>query len=61
MGGMGDGSSFIVMFEKYCHRCKHRDIPDHEEPCYGCLTISCMTNTRQPINFEGADHDKRET
>lgn len=49
---MLEDSTWELYLEKFCRYCKHRDIPDHEEPCYGCLAISCMQSVKQPINFE---------
>ena len=27
-----------VMYAKYCSKCKHKDVPENEEPCEECLT-----------------------
>lgn len=41
-----------VLYGNYCHVCKHRRLPENEEPCEECLTNSMRYASHKPIHFE---------
>lgn len=41
-----------VRFDKYCHRCKHRDVPEWEDPCDECLQYPSNEFSHKPVYFE---------
>ena len=45
-----------VMFCKYCSKCKHKDIPDVEDPCNECLEEYYNLYTDRPVRFEEAKY-----
>ena len=44
-----------VYFCAYCHKCKHKDIKETEEPCNECLTNAVNEYSHKPVKFEGED------
>jgi len=51
---MGDlqPTTKIVEFDKYCPRCKHKDVTPTADPCNECLTVPAREGTRKPEKFE---------
>lgn len=47
-----------VRFDIYCPRCKHRDVPDWEDPCDECLEYPSNEHSRKPVFFEERDDAK---
>lgn len=42
----------IVEFEKYCPKCKHKDVVESEIPCAECLDEAVNTDSHKPVRFE---------
>jgi hypothetical protein len=42
----------IVKYDEYCDKCKHKDIPEDEDPCNECLTEPVNEDSRKPINYK---------
>lgn len=51
----------IVEFEKWCHKCKHADMRETEEPCCDCLYEAVNVDFRRPVYFEEAEDGKQGT
>lgn len=41
-----------VDFFQYCKKCKHKNVPQDQEPCTYCLDVSARENTKVPEKFE---------
>lgn len=41
-----------VYFDKYCDKCKHQEVAEHEEPCHDCLKEPVNVNSHKPVKFE---------
>lgn len=41
-----------VFFFKYCKKCKHRETPENENPCYSCLGVAGQENSHRPVKYE---------
>lgn len=41
-----------VDFFQYCKKCKHKNVPQDQEPCTYCLDISAKHNSKKPEKFE---------
>ena len=41
-----------VFFYKYCHKCKHEDCREADEPCSTCLNNPVNDFSHKPINFK---------
>lgn len=41
-----------VYFGEYCKNCKHKDLAESEEPCYGCLAEPANVYSHKPTKFE---------
>lgn len=41
-----------VNFNRWCRRCKHRRLPENEEPCEECLTNPVNYDSHKPVKFE---------
>ena len=42
----------FVEFQDYCHKCKHKDVPETDDPCNECLTEPVNYYTHRPVNYE---------
>lgn len=45
-----------VFFIQYCHKCKHKDVPETEDPCNECLTEPVNEYSHKPVRFEDASN-----
>ena len=45
----------IVEYEKYCDKCKHKDVNEVKDPCHECLENPTNIHSKKPINFEEKD------
>lgn len=56
-----NNSEKIVVFEKYCYKCKHYEKTEIEDPCWGCLDTPTNTYSHRPISFveEEKNDEKR--
>ena len=52
---MEDGKLKEVYFNEYCDRCKYRDLPASDEPCFECLDFPARENSHKPAKFEERD------
>lgn len=41
-----------VYFGEYCKTCKHKDVPEIEEPCNECLEYPVNLYTHRPVNWK---------
>lgn len=49
-----------VYFHEYCPKCKHKDLPDSEDPCDICLENPSNEWSHKPLYFEeGEDTQPR--
>lgn len=48
----------IVKFEEYCKKCKYKNKPENEDPCWDCLTIPVNEDTYRPTEFVCEDSPK---
>lgn len=49
------GNEHEVNFRKYCDICKHRDLPEWEDPCNDCLAEPSNIDSKKPIYFKERD------
>ncbi len=49
---MIENTQMMVRYDKWCDRCKHRDIPENDDPCEQCLDNPINENSEKPIYFE---------
>lgn len=42
----------IVEFEKYCSKCKHKDVKEEDKPCDECLNNPVNFHSHKPVKFE---------
>lgn len=42
----------IVDFERYCPKCLHKDLKEHDDPCDDCLNEPVNVDSKKPVNFE---------
>jgi hypothetical protein len=40
-----------VRFDIYCEKCKHKDLPENEDPCWDCLTEPVNESSKKPVYF----------
>ena len=43
-----------VYFHEYCKTCKHKDLPDVNDPCNECLEYPVNLYSHRPINWKPA-------
>lgn len=43
-----------VYFNQYCPKCKHKDVPETEDPCNECLTETTNEYSHKPVGFKDA-------
>ena len=41
-----------VYFCCYCETCKHKELPETEEPCNECLHEPVAPNSHKPVKYE---------
>lgn len=41
-----------VRFDLYCHKCKHKEKDDYEEPCFSCLGEPVKEYSHIPVNWK---------
>lgn len=41
-----------VYFGSYCPVCKHKDLPESEEPCNECLANPSNIDSHRPVKWE---------
>ena len=39
-------------FYTYCKTCKHKDVPETEDPCDECLRVPAREFTFKPFNYK---------
>lgn len=44
-----------VYFGEYCKTCKHKDLPEDEDPCDECLSETVNLFSHKPVRWEEAD------
>lgn len=44
-----------VRFDEYCKKCKHRNLPESEDPCDLCLENPSNEWSHKPVYFEKAE------
>ena len=44
-----------VYFNQYCPKCKHKDVPETEDPCNECLTEPVNEYSHKPVRFDGRE------
>lgn len=45
-----------VYFNEYCHKCKHKAVPETEDPCNECLTEPVNEYSHKPVRFKDASN-----
>ena len=45
----------FVEFNEYCPRCKHKKVPETEDPCNECLTEPTNEYSHKPVRFEDGE------
>lgn len=48
----------LVEFDKYCVSCKHKRVPQTEEPCNECLTNPVNEDSHRPVMWEEKSNDR---
>ena len=48
----------LVMFEEYCKKCVHADVPEVKDPCNQCLTHTVNVNSHKPVNYIPKEGEK---
>ena len=49
---MSNNDYRIVMFSKYCSKCKHYEKSEQEDPCFECLENPVNLGSHKPVKFE---------
>lgn len=39
-------------FEKYCKKCKYKDLDEKFDPCNECLDEPMNSNSKKPVRYE---------
>ena len=47
-----EGDLKIVYFDEYCLTCKHKDLPESDDPCDECLCNPANIDSHKPIKYE---------
>lgn len=42
----------IATFWEFCASCKHKNVPETEEPCNECLSCGAREDSHRPLNYE---------
>ena len=45
----------IVEYDKYCDKCKYKNIKDTEDPCDECLGSPVRESSKRPINWKKSE------
>ena len=45
----------IVYFDQWCQKCKHKDLPENDDPCDECLTYPAREYSYKPMRFVPKD------
>lgn len=51
----------IVLFDQYCKKCIHKNVPEVEDPCNRCLTHSVNDNSHKPVNYIPKEENNERT
>lgn len=46
------GDTRFVEFQKYCSKCKHRNVGTLSEPCCECMSHSTNYHSERPVKYE---------
>lgn len=46
-----------VYFDKYCEKCKYKDLKEAKDPCHECLSNPVNLYSHKPINFKTESGD----
>jgi hypothetical protein len=41
-----------VYFDKYCESCKHKELPEKNDPCHECLNNPVNLYSHKPVNWK---------
>lgn len=41
-----------VYYDQYCDSCKHKDVPEAEDPCHDCLNEPARQYSHKPAKYE---------
>ena len=41
-----------VYFNKYCEKCKHKDLKEAQNPCHECLSTPTNLYSHKPVKHE---------
>lgn len=44
-----------VHFHEYCKKCKHKDVPEKNDPCNECLGEATNMDTHRPVRYEAKE------
>ena len=50
-----------VRFDIYCNRCKYKDLPENEDPCWDCLTETVNENSKKPVYFKEGKNENTDS
>ena len=50
-----DSNTFIIDFNEYCNKCKHKALSENLEPCSLCLDVPARENDSRPVYFKEDD------
>lgn len=45
----------LVEFMEWCHKCKHVDKAEIEEPCDECISVAAREFSHKPLKFEAKE------
>lgn len=54
----GTENEHIVKFDKYCEKCKSKELSESEDPCWDCLSAGVTLNG-VPTYFREATHAEK--
>lgn len=43
-----------VYYDRYCSTCKHKNVPEADDPCDECLTEPVNLYSHKPVKYEEA-------
>lgn len=49
----------IIEFDKFCYKCKHKNVSAERPPCCNCLNVSARENSHTPLFFKERKSKKK--
>lgn len=46
-----------VRFDRWCSKCKYKNLKENEDPCWDCLDEPVNENSTKPLYFKGENEE----